>query len=289
LALINQTYVNMKTPMIKKITPEIAREMLKHNTHNLPVRQSHVNYLASEMAAGRWALTHQGIAVADDGTVSDGQHRLLAVVQSGVTIETYVTRGIGLDLQPLLDKGRIRAIADELAHFDDVAYAQPKAGAARAIISICCHFQSVKMSMGSCKVILNELERDLTSVIVATQNFRPATRGWVVGTLALALSADPSIAPFIEAVGSGENLKAGDPAKSLRDWLLNGGRNIHAKYKRGAIEAVFNAAYNASAGNKITQIKRGVQGLEYFLTKKRVFVETVRATEKQQMEISTPA
>lgn len=279
--------MTMNKPKLETITPEIAREMLKCNTRNLPVRNSHVDYLASEMAAGRWQLTHQGIAF-DGDTLVDGQHRLLAVVQSGVTVQAWVFGDVPLTVQALVDKGRIRSVADELSHFDGIEHAKQKAAACRAVLSICCYFQAVKMSSGSCKKVLAELERDFDFVIEATKNFRPAQRNWIQGALTIALSADRNVAAFIEAFGSGENLKGGDPAKALRDWLTNGGRNIRANYKRAAIEGVFNAAYNAAAGQKITQIKRGVQGVEYFLTKKRKFVATVREDAKQQMEI-TPA
>ena len=33
-------------------------------------------------AVGQWASTHQGIAFADDDTLIDGQHRLLAIVKA---------------------------------------------------------------------------------------------------------------------------------------------------------------------------------------------------------------
>lgn len=276
--------MNMNKPQIKTITPEIAREMLKCNTRNLPVRQTHVDYLASEMSAGRWQLTHQGIAF-DGDVLVDGQHRLLAVVQSGATVEMWVFGDVPLEVQAMVDKGRIRSVADELSHFDGVEHAKAKAAACRAVLSICCYFQSIKMSSGSCKKILSELERDLDFVIEATKPFKPAQRNWIQGALAIAVSGDRNVVPFIEAFGSGENLKAGDPAKAVRDWLTNGGRNIRSSYKRAAVEGIFNAAYNATTGDKITTIKRGVQGMNYFLNKKRKFVSSVRDDSKQQMEI----
>jgi hypothetical protein len=55
------------------------------------------------MLAGEWYETHQGIAFYEDGTLADGQHRLRAIVQSGVSLWMRVTwgmtrrQGLGVD------------------------------------------------------------------------------------------------------------------------------------------------------------------------------------------------
>lgn len=273
----------MNKPKLEIINPEIAREMLKCNTHNLPVRRMHVDYLASEMASGRWQLTHQGIAF-DGNTLVDGQHRLLAVIQSGKTIEAWVFGNVPIGVQALIDKGRIRSVGDELMHFDGCQYAKQKASACRAILSMCCHFQNIKMSSGGCKSLLTEFGSELEFVIDATKNFKPAHRSWICGSLAFCLSANRAVEDFVVSVGSGENLKHGDPAKALRDWLANGGVNIGLTYKRHAIEGVFNAAYNACSGGRITFIKRGAVGMNYFMARKRIFVSMVREDYKQQLD-----
>jgi len=42
------------------LTPEIATDWIDHcNTHNRKLIDSHVEYLANELKAGRWRLTHQ--------------------------------------------------------------------------------------------------------------------------------------------------------------------------------------------------------------------------------------
>lgn len=69
------------------LTPEIASEWISHsNSHNRKIIDSHVEQLAGEMRAGRWMLTHQGIAFSTNRVLLDGQHRLWAVVMSGVTV-----------------------------------------------------------------------------------------------------------------------------------------------------------------------------------------------------------
>jgi hypothetical protein len=58
-------FFDRKDPYNKVIdvTPAIADEWLSTcNSHNRKLVEAHVERLAGEMKAGRWRLTHQGIA-----------------------------------------------------------------------------------------------------------------------------------------------------------------------------------------------------------------------------------
>lgn len=73
--------------IVMDVTPEIASAWLSGcNTHNRKLVDAHVERLANEMRAGRWKLTHQGIAFSSNRVLLDGQHRLWAVLISGVTV-----------------------------------------------------------------------------------------------------------------------------------------------------------------------------------------------------------
>lgn len=75
---------------IKKVTPELAAKWLKSNFDNRPLTKSTVDSYARDMATGNWRLVHQPIAFDCRGNLTDGQHRLNAVVKSGATVEMYV-------------------------------------------------------------------------------------------------------------------------------------------------------------------------------------------------------
>jgi len=77
--------------VIMLVGPEQAIKWLEANTRNRPLDQKHVDYLGAEMKAGRWKLTHVGIAFDINGVLQDGQHRLWAIVLSGCTVEMNVT------------------------------------------------------------------------------------------------------------------------------------------------------------------------------------------------------
>lgn len=68
----------MRTEIIN-MTPRKAREFLKANKNNRPLRPAHVERLRSSFERGEYVMTHQGIAFCDDDTLADGQHRLHAI------------------------------------------------------------------------------------------------------------------------------------------------------------------------------------------------------------------
>ena len=100
---------------VETISPEVTAALLEANRHNRHMRPPRVIQLADVMRRGEWVLNGETIKIATDGTLLDGQHRLQAVVDSGVTIETYVMRGMPPEVQDTVDTGRRRRLADVLA------------------------------------------------------------------------------------------------------------------------------------------------------------------------------
>lgn len=101
----------MKTESIH-ITPKQAEQWLSHNTSNRPARKFWVDALAYEMTNGTFVKSHQGIAFSESGKLIDGQHRLMAIVKSGCTVEMLVTTGLNDDAFLVFDNGVKRTVAD---------------------------------------------------------------------------------------------------------------------------------------------------------------------------------
>lgn len=68
---------NQRTRDGYEISPEQAAKWLERNDNNRNVNVAKVKKMAKDMREGHWDTTHQGIAIASDGTLVDGQHRLL--------------------------------------------------------------------------------------------------------------------------------------------------------------------------------------------------------------------
>ena len=97
------------------ITPEMAsRWLVSSNSRNRPFIPNRIAAYAHIMIAGKWMLTHQGIAFDEFDELVDGQNRLSAVVLAGVTVRMLVTRGISRESMGSIDNGKPRTTADSL-------------------------------------------------------------------------------------------------------------------------------------------------------------------------------
>jgi len=103
----------MKSEVIK-LTPSLAEHFLSKNLLNRNISHALVAKYASDMENGDWELTHQGIAFYDDGSIADGQHRLLAIIKSGVTILMMVTHGLKKETSLGIDVHRPRSVSDAI-------------------------------------------------------------------------------------------------------------------------------------------------------------------------------
>ena len=97
------------------ITPEYALELLSDNIGNRKVKEQVVARYVKDMLAGCWKEdTGELIKIAQDGTILDGQHRLLAIVKSGVEISLHIATGLSNDIFSVIDTGASRNASDTL-------------------------------------------------------------------------------------------------------------------------------------------------------------------------------
>ena len=96
------------------VTPSMAETWLEKNNNNRKLSSSVIKNYAEKMKKGHWNLTHQSIAFDKDGNLVDGQHRLSAVIISGIpvvmTVAFYPSK-----LDPFsiaLDDGKKRNFSD---------------------------------------------------------------------------------------------------------------------------------------------------------------------------------
>lgn len=101
---------------IEAFTPAIAKAILDtQNIDNRPIRKSRVEKLASEMRDGKWhSASADAICFDTEGVLINGQHRLAAVVLSGVTVSMPVGRNIPSSAFQIIDRGAKRSSGDDL-------------------------------------------------------------------------------------------------------------------------------------------------------------------------------
>lgn len=111
--LVNRYFKTTDTAMVT-ITPEIAKAMLEVNNNNRGISPTNVQRMADDMLSGNFRLNGETIKVYEDGTLADGQHRLMACVTANVPFQTYIVRGIKKDVLPTIDAGKARNVVQSL-------------------------------------------------------------------------------------------------------------------------------------------------------------------------------
>lgn len=234
----------MKTELML-VTPAQAQEWLTwKNPNNRPLNERIAKTYARDMLAGKWTKSSQGIAFNTRGELTNGQHRLRAIVISNVSVMLNVTTDEPLDAVTNHDQNKSRSISDNLKihGFGDWATA--------SFVSVfrnCYHnISGGKFTQAETEVLIAPLAE---SIRFAADNLRPkdglSVPAALKATVALAFyyGADKErLLDFCQMYRSGEiNGSADNAVIKLRDKL--------ASYKRmtggSAQSAIFDLSQSA--------------------------------------------
>src|SRR4051812_21983529 len=105
---------------IEYVTPEIARRWLEDsNNNNRTRRPSVVKQYAHDMSKDAFPYVPVAIMFGEDGTLGNGQHRLMAIIESGKAQWLLIARGCTKEQISNADVGLKRSLQDQ-AHFLEV-------------------------------------------------------------------------------------------------------------------------------------------------------------------------
>lgn len=149
----------MKTE-IRKVSPQIAEKMLTFNTSNRSIKNKIVTEYAREMRRGEWKLTGESIKISKNNRLLDGQHRLLAIIKSGVTIELLIITDLQDDIFNVLDTGTMRTAGDVLS-IDGFSRPANIAAVSRFILN----YNNGVFSSGSQRGILRSTNKDIQKFV----------------------------------------------------------------------------------------------------------------------------
>lgn len=212
------------------ITPDLAATMLASNTHNRKLGATVVERYAQMMRAGQWRCTMADPITFDiNGTLQDGQHRLQAVIRSGVTIDFWVAYGADPDDFEVIGTGVRRSVADVLsiAGYTNVNI---RAASARAVLTYERNPGKVwNGRMGISEIdVAEEASRLEYDAAIAYQHSARRHNNLITPTaiaahavLVLRYSERASdLGDFVEHLGTGIGLDYGNPILALRNWYL---------------------------------------------------------------------
>lgn len=113
---------------IENVTPSLACQWLEEkNKKNRRRNQNHVNALAKNMKDGTWRFNGDTICFDVNDVLIDGQHRLSAIIESGISQKMIVVKGLDPDTIKTKDmEVKPRNLAD-LLRMDGITQANQKA------------------------------------------------------------------------------------------------------------------------------------------------------------------
>ena len=78
---------------VEMVTPEKAEKWLSNMIHNRNISRDAIVKYTNDIKNGMWQISGQGIIFNEDGQLVDGQHRLAAIVKTGVSVPLFVIYG----------------------------------------------------------------------------------------------------------------------------------------------------------------------------------------------------
>lgn len=215
------------------ITPSMALDWLKTNTHNRKARKAHVARLANEMVKGNWQLNGETIKFDTWGRLIDGQHRLMAIIEASQPITMHVCTGLAADSDVFatIDVGLNRSAGSVLA-MNGIKYANEiAAGIAFMKQTFGNSTNTLKVTNAdTLQTYLANPEKWQKIAAIASQNEireivrKPVFSVWLWDALDV---SEPQALDFVEMFRTGANLEINHPVLTLRKSLIAKIENVN--------------------------------------------------------------
>jgi len=256
-----------KTPRLciaqEQIGPQRAASLLEKNHTNRPLRPSKVADYVREITRAQWKLSPSDmICISPEGALLNGQHRLTAVVQTGVPQPFIVHYNVDPGLFAIIDTGARRTAGDVLAITGE-SNCRNLAAAARLL----GHYldQDLEGRYAPSNADILKILADHPGLRASVKTVKNISHLGTPRVLAVAhylfgLMDTEAADQFFEDLRTGANLGKNDPALRLRERLL---KNMGSREKLDAkyIFAITIKAWNAlREGKSVVTLKWAQNG-----------------------------
>ncbi len=97
------------------VTPQLAKILLGGNLKNRPRKTRNFKRLCAQLRAGQWKVNGATISLSWEWLLIDGQHRLFAIIETGIPALCIIGYGFDPSVFATLDQGAKRTNADNLS------------------------------------------------------------------------------------------------------------------------------------------------------------------------------
>ena len=244
------------------ITPTLAKEWLERNGKNRNLKRRKILELVSALEDSHWRLNGESICFSNRGQLLDGQHRLHAILKSGIPAPALTVFGVNNEVMRTYDQGVKRTNAD---HFNISGEKNCAAlGATLRLLYMWKTFQFHKTGprFTPDQETLDKLLNECPTVRISVQQGKKISRfitpanasvlHFLFSKTKIAMSSDESAADhFFKKLGSGENVTRQDAVYRLREALTE--NRTSKKLTEVQIRAMAIKAWNIFVQNR----KRG--------------------------------
>lgn len=214
------------TAVFEDVTPALAESYLRSNDKNRPLSASRLAAMSAVMRGGGWQNNGEAVIFSNSDKLLDGQHRLGAIVDSGVTQRILVVRGVEDEAFHTIDTGRIRRSSDILA----IAGKKNPFALASSAAQLYRIIQATQTSAPIPPAYILEVTERYPQV---AEWLTAWSAGPTIGRLLPASSFVPMAVYFdaiaqrpdiaqrvLDGIDTGANLADGDPLMALRNRLI---------------------------------------------------------------------
>lgn len=232
-------------------TPAMAERALKKNRVNRSIRHNDVEKYAKDMQAEAWDFNGDTIRFDWFGNVLDGQHRLLALIKSGKSVDFLVVRNLAPEVQDTINIGRSRTMADIL-HFRGEGHAQLLGATMRMIAQVLKDNMTTTRANTSTTEMLNLLDehseiRTSTEIgwwskTAAITRYPPsviATAHWMIARINGQEEANDFMTRIVTQANEAEGSAVLALTRRMND-LRRRGTRVHQKNMLGMIIKAWN-------------------------------------------------
>lgn len=262
------------------VTPALAKRWLDNNVRNRRVREDVVNAYARDMVNGRWVYTHQGIAFNDRDELIDGQHRLHAVILSGLAaVRMMVTFGLPSQIEgqemttmDAVDRGATRSVADQLKIQHGLKHGGVIASICSSIAPICSSQRTRRLSVGQTLEIYRAFETAVQWVIAHRSTAIGLRQAGVMAGFTFAIATEitdgRSTTPIMlmfEALVRGEGINPRSGMARLREFLTSDEAKLLSRGNDRALAELVLQAIKLQLDRKpLKMLEHSLDGAEHF-------------------------
>lgn len=261
---------------VTKVSPGLAKTWLKANTQNRALNKAHVKKLAAQMKSGRWILNGETISFDDSGVLLNGQHRLNAVIESGMTVDMAIATGV-VDPRAfeVTDVVSLKRGVHQIAAMNGVKNANVTTAVARIVLAFenardmddfAATFPAAYQGEPSEVVSMSaKIQDDIADIkdrlgrAIMRSVGSPAT---MLAVIYIISRKNPKeVESFCEKIRTGIFESENDPCMALRDRLLRGRGGFVWHAWKTTLAAITIKAFNAhKAGKEIKNLRWRVEG-----------------------------